>query len=539
MFQHALKDAATILGMASAVDCRGVKWLQKFLDQSSDPQVLVVLAVFGGCPTRSDDLSQLRNLQEDRTEHGRIQFRVLPMAGGPGAPANCLVAVPAEGAPPVFLFGPTPNFGIDSADRTQVNMCFEAEPTLFDQWRQWFDLIWLEAAPLTEATADIPALVPVTGTPAAAAQWQTYCDLCAPFVKRDDGERPATDPETVLSGQKGEGSEDPPPTKIAKLHKLDPLEGRVTRLFRAGQQVTIAYSSAVRPLEVPVNPRLLSQEAQIRDGTVVQRQSFSVSAFSNNELKTIKAYRQATRTIVEKLGLPLAKGVYWLPNQAAKIFKREWQSTNEEAKKTLCQLVGGDADSFVDRKLNSIKSDLNNAYQRLGGEGEVPKRTLTEVAADLKRRISHALEGHLAAPVTFSEIRFLPQGESDGQAPWAQAEKLVLALTRFPRKVIAHPKRSLSGLTTYDPEILTAMDVENDAILKDRKNRLRSEERARSEERVLDRISDANITSRDRCEAGLMLIDGGSLSDIDRFIAKKSRRRGNDRDSLTHDGDTP
>ena len=141
--------------------------------------------------------------------------------------------------------------------------------------------------------------------------------------------------------------------------------------------------------------------------------------------------------------------------------------------------------------------------------------------------------------MTFSEIRFLPQGESDGQAPWAQAEKLVLALTRFPRKVIAHPKRSLSGLTTYDPEILTAMDVENDAILKDRKNRLRSEERARSEERVLDRISYAAITSRDRCEAGLMLIDGGSLSDIDRFIAKKSRRRGNDRDSLTHDGDTP
>ena len=38
---------------------------------------------------------------------------------------------------------------------------------------------------------------------------------------------------------------------------------------------------------------------------------------------------------------------------------------------------------------------------------------------------------------------------------------------------------------------------------------------------MLDRISDADITSRDRCEAGLMLIDGRSLSDIDRFIAKK------------------
>ena len=300
IFQHALKDATRILGMASAVDCRGVDWLDQFLHQSSDPQVLVVLAVFGGCPTGSDDLSRLLELQ-DRTEHDRIQFRVLPMAGGPGAPANCLVAVPAEGIPPVFLFGPTPNFGIDRADRTQVNMCFEAEPTLFDQWRQWFDLIWLQAAHLTEATANIPDLVPATGTPAAAAQWQTYCDLCSQFVVRSDGGRLATDSEAgeVLSGQKGYGSEDPPPTTIANLPKLDPLEDRVTRLFRAGQQVTIAYYSAIRPLEVPVNPRLLSQEAQIRMG-----RSSNVSHFPFRPFPTTNSRRL---TPIDKRAEPFSK----------------------------------------------------------------------------------------------------------------------------------------------------------------------------------------------------------------------------------------
>ena len=522
LFQHSLKGAATILGMASAVDCRGVKWLKEFLGQSSDPQVLVVLAVFGGCPTRSDDLSRLLDLQS-QAENGRIQFRILPMAGGTGAPANCLVAVPTKGMPPVFLFGPTPNFGIESADRTQVNMCFEAEPALFDKWRRWFDLIWLQAAPLTEATTDIPALATATGTSAAASQWQTYCDFCAQFVERRDAELPATDPETgeILSVQKSDGSEDPPPTKIADLPKLDPLEDRVARLFRAGRQVTIARSSAVRPLEVPVNPRLLRQKAQIRDGTVVRRQSFSVSAFSDDELKKINAYRQASRSIVEKLGLPLAQGVYWMPDQAKEIFGSEWQARNNEAQETLGQLVGEDAGSFVDSKVNSIKCDLQNVYQRLGGKGEVSKSALTEVIDDLKRRISHALGGPLAAPVTFTEIRFLPQGESDGQAPWAQAEKLVLALARFPRKVIAHLKRSLSGLITEESEILAAMDVENDAILKDTNNSYWADQRARSEERILDQISDADITSRDRCEAGLMLIDGRSPSDVYRFIKEK------------------
>ena len=525
IFQHALKDATKILGMASAVDSRGLNWLDEFLGHSSNPQVLVVLAVFGGCPTRSADLSRLLDLQ-DRTENGRIQFRILPMAGGSGAPANCLVAMPAEGTQPVFLFGPTPNFGTDDVDRTQVNMCFEAEPTLFDQWRRWFDMIWLQAASLTEATSNIPDLVPATGTPAAAGRWQTYCDLCAQFVNRRDGGQPTTDPETgeVLPGQEGNGSKDRTPTETLKLPKLDPMEERITRLFGAGRQFTIVYSSAVRPLEVPVSPRLLKQESRTQDGAVVQRQSFSVSAFSDTELKQINAYRQASRTIAEKLSLPLAKGVYWLPDQAVKIFEDEWTATNKKAKETLQQLVGGSADDFVEGKLKSIMRDLIKVYRRLGGKGEVSKSALIEVSDDLKRRIGHALGGQLVAPVTFSEIQFLPHAKSDGQDPWPQAEKLVLALARFPRKVIAHPKRSLSGLITSESEILKAMNVANvadDAILKELKDRFGAERRARSEERVIGRISDADITSRDRCEAGLMLIDGKSLSDINSFIVEK------------------
>ena len=76
-------------------------------------------------------------------------------------------------------------------------------------------------------------------------------------------------------------------------------------------------------------------------GRSVQKQSFSISAFSDNELKTINAFRRASRTILEKLGLPLATGVYWLPSEAIDIFKREWRSRNEEAHETLNQIVDG------------------------------------------------------------------------------------------------------------------------------------------------------------------------------------------------------
>lgn len=548
LFQDALQGTEKIVGLTSAIDGWGADWLQEFLDQRSDPHVLVVLAVLGGGRTRRDDLVRLLDLQ-NRAGRDRVQFRILPMQGGSGTPANCLVALPAAGTPPIFLVGPTPNFGIDKVSHTQINLCFQAELELFEQWRLWFDAIWQRAAPLTTATVDIPALVPATGTIGAAEKWQSYCNLCRQFVEGRDEQIPGDDsvPSEAGSGEdeagsgEGEaGSENLPstPTTIAKLPKLDRLENRISRLFKAGQQVTIARTSAVRPLRVPIDPRLLRQEAQIRDGTVVQKQSFSISAFSDEELKKIDAFRRGSRTILEKLGLPLATAVYWLPNQAIDIFQREWQSKNEEAQEMLNQIVGRNADNFVDSKIGSIQDDLDRVFERLGGVGEVPRSALTEVVSDLKRRISHAIEGQLATPVTYSEVRFLPQEESDERAPWAQAEKLILALARFPRSVMAHPKRTISGLITPDVEILTAMDVENDAIVRHwSERRFEAAGQARWEEGMLDRISGAEIASRDRCMATLMLIDGQSLAKIDSFIIEKAEA--NDPDSPTQNGDTP
>ena len=539
IFRNVLEHATKIIGITSSIDDQGVRWLQEIVKPPSNRCVLVVLGVFAGCRTRRNNLESLLDLQND-AETGQIQFRILTMEKGPGVPSNCLIASTEEDPTPMFLVGPTPNFGIGNVDRTQVNLCFKAELDWIDQWGKWFDRIWEEAAPLNSSTVDIPSLVPATGTSTAAQMWQSYCELCVQSVEQYDGNILSRYAESIelSSGRKDNGVKDSssptrspkdqhhPPTKIANLPKIDLLQNRVTNLFKAGQQVTIAHSGAVRPLVVSISPRLLRQESQIRIGSVVQRQSFSISAFSDNELKTINAFRQASRTILVKLGLPLAKGVYWLPIRAIALFKQEWHLKNNEARETLGEIVDGDARKFVNGKKISIRDDLNRVDQRLGGKGKVPDSTLERVLSDLKRRINHAIHGQLAAPVTYTEVRFLAQEESDGQAPWAQAEKLVLALARFPRKVIAHPKRTFFGLNASDVDILTAMDVENDVILKYwKENPFGSEGRAISEEALLSRISTAEIGSRDRCEATFMLIDGESVSNVHRFIEEKEACR--------------
>ena len=184
----------------------------------------------------------------------------------------------------------------------------------------------------------------------------------------------------------------------------------------------------------------------------------------------------------------------------------------------LIRLVGGNAKSFVEGKKNKLKEDLTTVYKRLGGKQDVSQYALREVMNDVSARIQRALNKQLLARVTFSDVRFDLQEKASWQAPWAQAEKLMLALARFPRQVIHRPK-TLSGLQTSQSEILIAMNIADDIILK--MDQWEAEHRSRSELQILEWIENANIEGRDRCEAIFMLIDGKSHFEIHQFIARR------------------
>ena len=510
-FDHALENTASIIGIVSGIEERGVTWLEAFLKQKPELVARIILAVYAACPTRSHHLTRLLDLQTQA--EGKIIFRILPkISTGAVAPANCLTAVPVDRTAPVFLFGPTPNFGIDGADRTQVNMAFKAEIALFDQWYHWFSVTWEQAAPLTEATADIPTLIPAPGSLKAADLWKEFCDRCAKS-KPPMSVKPET--EDGQDGKKPDDLENPisPPP--------DPLVDRMNRLIEKGKQVTIAHSHAVQPVEYPVNPRLLGLKSEYRNGTVIQRQSFRVSAFTNEELKKIEGFRKGTQAIIKKLGLPLEKGLYWMPNQVVSIFENEIEAKNKEARLVLAMLVGGNARSFVESKKNQIKENLTAVSKRLEGGDNVSQDALRKVTDGLSSRIQRILDERLLTPVTPSEVRFDLLEKEGWQAPWAQAEKLMLSLARFPRQAILRPA-TLLGLQTSQSEILIAMNIADDIILEvEKQDRWEAEYRSRSELRTLEWIENTNIEGRDRCEAIFMLIDGKSHFEIHQFIAKR------------------
>ena len=536
--EHVFADASGIAGIVSDIDADGVAWLKAQLC-ASDCKALIVIAVYAGCPTRSEHLADLLELQKRKTAH--TQFRILPMTGGCGAPSNCFMVVPRDNRNRTCLFGATPNFGFPKYEATQCNVAFLSEPALTDEWSDWFDRTWEQAAPLNESTARIPGLVPARGSADAAAQWREYCRVCR---NAEQGERTQQEEETpqaeapATPGQdEGESTQastsdkatNQSPSESIGVHRLDQLAERVTRMLGKGQQVTVVHDGAVKPVDVPISARFFDlnpEERKGRGGTVVRRQTFRISAFSKEEQRKVNDYRSASRTLINKLGLPFEKGLYWIPYEMIPILEYEIATKEKEAREYLNRIVGPDAHTLVQEKRMQIEQDLEETYRDLDGQGDLDSEWINRILDDLEKKIQSALESEIVAPVTFQTISIDLQREDAHEALWIQMNKLVLALAQFPRRIISKPN-ILSDITTDQSSVLVAMNIEDDSILRVMED---STERAvHWSERDLDQlegIADSDIGERDRCRAYFMIIDGDLSAKVEQFVkAKWSERR--------------
>ena len=522
-FEDAVADAESIAGIVSGIESRGVDWVEELL-RDTDRRALVILAVYAGCPTRSDDLLRLLKLQGSRTP--KVEFRILPKSVGNGAPANCLAAIPLDGFNPVLFFGNTPNLSIAKHDATHLNMAFHADPLLTDKWGRWFDNTWAEASALTESTAMIPSLVPARGSADAAAQWREYCEsLMNESEQRKPEETPTSDEHDSESSAEEEdstqgGPEDQAPSETIGIRKLDELADRVMRMLQNGKQVVIGYDSVVKPIKVSVTPDLFGQLRETWDGPVVQFQSFQVSAFSKKELKLIESYRTCSQSILEKLGLPLGSGLYWMPTKMILIYNREISLKDKEARETLNRIIGPHSRTFLDGKREQIEQFIKRTHLRLGGDGNPPQEILDKVLNRLLNRIDNALKSSLVAQPAYSEIKFTFHEQHSLEAAWAQVQKLVMAVTRFPRKALSRHDIP-SGLATPKSWILQAMDIENDTILEiDRYYKERARKESHRDLRLLNLIDKSDIGARDRCKACFMMIDGIPRNSIQQFVER-------------------
>ena len=162
--------------MIAGLDSSGSEWLSQLLRRRGDISMLSPLAIFGGLSYTPRRPRALLELQVSSA--GRIRFRLLPMDSDGGAPGTCLVATSAAHKGPVAIVGPTFNFGMERADRTQSISYF--------QWKPCCSKASASGSTGGMHTARRPPQRQIfrlwcrlPGLPEAAALWEDYCLRCA------------------------------------------------------------------------------------------------------------------------------------------------------------------------------------------------------------------------------------------------------------------------------------------------------------------------------------------------------------------------
>ena len=285
----------------------------------------------------------------------------------------------------------------------------------------------------------------------------------------------------------------------------------------------IVHSTAIPPLDSPISPSFFGQERERSYNSITRHQAFRASVLSPSQLKEINDFRKASQTVVNKLGLSIEKSVYWMPDKVISCFEDELRVLEERAKELVNNIVGGDLDEFMENNRSSVKEDFEVAYRQINKTQKVPSYLIPKLMNQLRSRIEVAMKGPIVARVTYSTVKFKFDQNSQFEAPWTQAEKLILGLVKFPRINIL--KIDSLFFESIDPEkLLEYMDIGNDNILKIwKEDREKATRCAKADLNIVKWIEDADIENRQRCQACFMLMRGDRSGDIIRFVEENRR----------------
>lgn len=496
-----------------------------------------IIVVYPNCVTRSIDLDCLRQLQHELVLERAIdiEFRVLLVDQYNEIPVATLLSMSEEQHDALLMVGSSSTLNVGESGGLDFNLISSSPKKLSRQYLEWFKKIWDESVMLDEHTVQLPELAVGNPDPRYNAEWANYKETCASAAssERHDQARSQYDPSDENSYRGSDTTSEKSDSDSNRgagtaghksagerftMPEPDELSDRVNELIARGRQVMIAHSTAIPPLDCPVDPRLFNQERERSYRSITQRQAFRMSILSPNQLKEINDYRKASQTIVAKLGLSLEQSVYWMPNEVISYLEDEMKAREECAKELLKGIVGDDLEEFIAKNRSGVKKDFEAAYRKINKTRTVPSHLFAELMSQLRSRIQVAMEKPIITRVTYSNVRFNFDRTSEFEAPWAQIEKLLLGLAKFPRMNM--PRLNSLSFSAIDPEkLLNAMDVANDNILKIwRENRERATRRARAELNVVKWIEDADIGNRQRCEACFRLMRGDQSMDILEFV---------------------
>jgi hypothetical protein len=369
---------------------------------------------------------------------------------------------------PTLLFGSSASFEDLSDAWTHLTLVFFPEPVLAADWRKWFDVRWLNAAPLTEARTRIPELILPQGTDEAARQWMDYERLCVKDQSAEEAAHVAVEPITAeIKATAADGTSIPTVSTENKLPKVSPVYRKLAQLFEMGHLVSVDKSTRLQPFEVPVKPKWFGLESLKQIGLAKWQVSYHISALTKDELKQLENRRKKTGELLDLFSFSLADGQRWMPKTAEELFRRENSRSDTEAKGILSKLIAGDLDKFMAGRKKSVSEDANRMYRDLFPGGNLSEEALDEIMTALKARFEAATaeQRSFLPQLSFSRVSLSLPEDSEGKAVFRSSLHLLLSIVQYPRKAFINARYFAQGMRAKPLEILKAMNVLDDPFV--------------------------------------------------------------------------
>ena len=378
-FEGAVRSAATVFGVVSAVDSRAINWMEGFLADQAESQLRVVFSIHPTCRTTEADLQEVMRLVD---RHGaRAAFRLYPEKFLTDRSSNLLCLCGVDGSLAI-LTGPTENLGYARLAASHANVAMQVNAGVFEAYRQWFDYLWGIAGPLRpEIAASMPRLVLPEGDAEASRTWDAFRSRCLDHGAQEQTSiRVEVNPESgevVLVNEQGEQLASP--TEEIGVPKLDAFAEGVTRVFDLGALVSIDKLSRIPPLEAPVKPEWFGVDSFRKTGMVSAQTSIKVAPFDAPTLKKIDRLRRVSGDLLPRYSFSLADGVRWIPRLAIPLFEAALTAANEDAKKLLGATVGPSVKDFLDSQRDRIRADAQRMYEAYHPGGRIPENAVDKI----------------------------------------------------------------------------------------------------------------------------------------------------------------
>lgn len=311
------------------------------------------------------------------------------------------------------------------------------------------------------------------------------------------------------------------PTEQIGIPRLDRFAAEIARLYEKGSLVSIDKLSRIPPLDAPLDPSWFGDASETQQGSVTRRVSMRVSIIDEKTLEGIEKRRQALRRLLNRFSFGLADNMRWMPHAARRLFEAELDRVNSEGQKIIADLFKGDVNAFVEAKKSALVTDINAMYQQDGRTGQVGENVIGRVVKSLLERLSKAQVANLMPKLTYAHIAFSVT-DNAWASPWGQAYSLLSDVAMFPRKALTD-SFFFRGLKVRDDDLIQAMNVADDHILRGDAPTRGIKDRCRAELDILARVERSSIDVRAKCELVWSLLRGDGAEAVATGLAEREK----------------